>query len=280
MQSLMNVGITNLGDHRPHNYCMTSDLGIKALAVHPTDDPTTTPPDPNTDPNTIPNDDPITDTLPINSNVPAAHSSVVDHPTQLIHLPMQSNPDADAVNHYNITPYTLHQVYFSPHWYGHASEESFAFLGSPTTIHPTAGLELIEHNCRVLIDTITAGNPCAKLPRWRTRLRGGSLIQINDSTIASIANAISVFSHIPHQLRGTCRLLISTHELRDGLTAEGIPQIGLDQLNPHHFFNIPGNHSTDNPTSQSWDGGDLQYISRANKHTQGLRLKQSEISAT
>ncbi len=64
-----------------------------------------------------------------------------------------------------------------------------------------------------------------------------------------------------------------------GLTAKGIPQINLDQLNPApHFFNIPSNPCTDNPTThdQSCDGGVLQYISRAHKVlTWGVLLKQS-----
>ena len=191
------------------------------------------------------------------------------------------NPDASAVAHYDITRRDVEQIYFSPHHYGHAYEESFGFMGSPTVVHPTAGLELVETDGQVIIQGIASGTPCAKIPRWKTRLKNTSLLRINDTPITSISDARDALSNIPHTVRGICRLLVSASELRDGLTNEGLPQISLDQLNPRHFFNIPSNGTyTNNMLTtmirRSWDGGVLQYLTRAHKLTRGVLLKQSD----
>lgn len=75
-----------------------------------------------------------------------------------------SNPDASAVEHYGITGREMEQVYFSPHHYGHAFEECFTYMGSPTVVHPTAGLELKELDGQVFITNIALGTPCANPP--------------------------------------------------------------------------------------------------------------------
>ena len=193
------------------------------------------------------------------------------------------NPDALAVEHYNIQHSDIEQVYFSPHHYGHAYEESFAYMGSASTVHDTGGLELEELDGRVFIRDISLGTPCAKIPRWKTRLRNTCLLAINDIPITSITDAKSAISQLPTTHRGTCRLLVSSSELRDGLTNEGIPQISLDQLNPRHFFRVPSHTNQHLPNQtlatmihMSWDGGVKQYITRAHKLTRGVLLRQSD----
>ena len=193
-----------------------------------------------------------------------------------------SNPDASAVDHYDITTRDVTQIYCSPHHYGHTFEETFDYMGSATTVHPTAGLVLEEIDGRVFIRDISAGTPCAKIPRWKTRLRNTNLISINDSPISSIDDVKAHISTLPHTSRGLCRLIVTASELRDGLTNEGIPQVSLDQLNPRHFFRIPShtghnsNNTLVNMIRQSWDGGVLHYLTRANRLTRGVLLKQSD----
>ena len=200
----------------------------------------------------------------------------------MVHLTnLPNNTDASAVEHYDITRRDVEQIYFSPHHYGYAYEESFGFMGSPTVVHPTAGLELIERDGKVIITDIAAGTPCAKIPRWKTRLRNTCLERVNDTPITSISVAIDTFARIPHSTRGTCRLLVSASELRDGLSNEGLPQLSLDQLNPRHFFNIPSNGTYSNNMlatmiRRSWDGGVLQYLTRAHKLTRGVLIKQRD----
>ncbi len=185
------------------------------------------------------------------------------------------NTDAEMVDHYGITRTDIEQVYFSPNCFGHTFEETFSYSGDATLIHPTAGLNLTSSNDRVYITSITPGTPCAKIPRWRTRIKNTWLTRINDTDITSITDATHAFSVLPHTPHGSCRITLSSSELRDGLTNEGIPQLTLDQLNPRHFFNH-------NPISmpavvhKSTDGDVLHYITRASKLTRGVLLKQDD----
>ena len=82
------------------------------------------------------------------------------HPPTVNSTNIPTNPDASAVDHYDITRRDVEQIYFSPHHYGHAYEESFGFMGSPTVVHPTAGLELVETDGQVIIQDISLGTPC------------------------------------------------------------------------------------------------------------------------
>ena len=106
------------------------------------------------------------------------------------------------------------------------------------------------------------------------------LLSINGTPVSSIADAQCLFAALPTHPQGTCQLVLALSELCDGLTAEGIPHISLDQLNPRHFFHVPSHHSGYSNTAllhhiqHSWDGGVLHYLNRAHKLTWGILLKQ------
>ena len=182
----------------------------------------------------LPHQIPIDDDSSTSSSTTSLIADVGPTRALTVNVPTQ-NTDASVVDHYGITGRDLEQVYFSQHHYGHAFEECFAYSGSPTTIHPTAGMELRELNGRVIITDISIGTPCAKIPHWKSRLRNVCLLMVHDSPISTIAEVKSALA-VPSTSRGSCKLLLSSSELRDGLTYKGIPQISLDQLNPRHFF--------------------------------------------
>jgi hypothetical protein len=190
-----------------------------------------------------------------------------------------ANPDATAVDHYRITNRDIAQVYFSSHCFGNSADESFAYHGSATLLHPTAGLVLTMDNGRVLITSIENGTPCAKIPRWKSRLRNSWITHIEDTPVETIDDVKRILATLPDTTRGTCRFTVATPDIRDGLSNEGIPQLTLDQLNPRHFFHLqPDNvdHLSTNQVCKSWDGGVLQYVPRASKLTRGLLLKQHD----
>ena len=88
------------------------------------------------------------------------------------------NKDASAVEHYGITRRDVEQVYFSPHHFGHAYEEVFGFTRSPMTVHPAAGLELIE---KMVACTST-------MSRWAPRAlksHAGELVFVTPASCAS-----------------------------------------------------------------------------------------------
>ena len=290
---------------RPPAAQLLYDLGNAVVSTLPTTSTRTAPPTTHTQPSEdeciIPlNSTPSTphlpspdDTSPSPHHIPMdddASTSTSDEaslldigPTRALSVNIGTpNPDASAVDHYGITTKDLEQVYFSPHHYGHAFEDSFTYMGSPTTTHPTAGMNLREHDGRVFITDMALGTPCAKIPRWKSRLRNVCLLKINDTPVTSIADVTSALHALPTNTRGTCTILVSASEIRDGLTHEGIPQITLDQLNPRHFFRTmpstgyPSNNMLTYMIGQSWDGGVLQYITRSHKLTRGILLKQDD----
>ena len=121
-----------------------------------------------------------------------------------------------------------------------------------STVHATAGLELEEVDNRVFIRDIAAGTPCAKIPRWKTRLRNTCLLAVNGSSVTSISDVKAIISNLPPALTvalAGCWYLLPRYET--DLTNDGIPQLTLDQLNPRHFFKIPSHtgHNTRIPHS-------------------------------
>ena len=241
----------------------------------------TAPPDSGFPTSAIPITQPDDDAVSVTTTSSSESSNVIPL-LQVTTTTTTTNPDALAVDRFGISRDDVEQVYFSSHHFGYAFEDTFEYMGSASTVHPTAGLELEEVDDRVFIRNISPGTPCAKIPRWKTRLRNTCLLAVNGLTVHSISDVTSVISDLPPAHRGTCRLLVSASEIRDGLTNDSIPQLTLDQLNPRHFFKIPSHtgHHTNATLArmihQSWDGGVLQYITRAHKLTRGVLLKQSD----
>ena len=275
---------TTPSEPQPSNINPPSDVTPSVekdiIPISPGDPTTPSQPD-NPPPRAPPHQIPIDDD---SSTASSDNASIVDvGPTKAFTINLgTTNNDATVVDHYGITGRDLEQDYFSPHHYGHAFEECFTYMGSPTTVHRTAGLELREVDGRVFIMDMALGTPCAKIPRWKSRLRNVCLLSVNDSPITTIANVERALQALPTTSRGTCKILVTSSELRDGLTYEGIPQISLDQLNPRHFFRTtphngyPSNNMLMYMISQSWDGGVLQYITRSNKLTRGVLLRQAD----
>lgn len=108
----------------------------------------------------------------------------------------------------------------------------------------------------------------AKLPRWRSR-------------VLTIDDVIPTLTSLPQVSHGTCCLGLSSPELIDGLTSEGIPQLSLDQLNPCCFFHDPPNNLLSTlqlvaTVHRSWDGDVLQYLTTAHRLTHSILIKQAD----
>ena len=114
-------------------------------------------------------------------------------------------PDArtlasDVVTEYLIGPHDLATIYMSPDPYGQAFEQEIDLRKWDLTTHCTAGMRLLEKNGRLLLASIDASTPAARIARWRTHLRGAWLVSINGTPVESVhANSphqcILVFSH-------------------------------------------------------------------------------------
>ena len=133
-----------------------------------------------------------------------------------------------------------------------------------------------------MLHNMAKGSPCDKLKDWRSRLKGAWLISVNGIPVQSVADINTIFNNCLTSGIRECTLLFSHPYIRHGLTNEGIPQISLDQINPRrlfHGYTPPAPPlCTRNKIRQSWDGGVLQYITKAQRLTRGKLINQDDWS--
>ena len=127
-------------------------------------------------------------------------------------------------------------VYLSPDPYHEAFEEQLDLKRFSSDKHPTAGICLTHHDSRMLLAEMSPSTPAAKIPRWRSRLRGAWLIKVNDTMITCIHDLKKVFLKLDIDGATPCSLLFSHPTIKHGLTNDGIPQINMDQLNNRHLL--------------------------------------------
>jgi hypothetical protein len=79
------------------------------------------------------------------------------------------------------------QVYLSPTPYANSFEDTIDISRWVWTHQqPAAGIRMIQSNDRVFLAGMDLSTPAARVPRWRTRLRGAWIIQINGKVVSSI----------------------------------------------------------------------------------------------
>jgi len=144
--------------------------------------------------------------------------------------------------------------------------------------HPTAGLSFLERDGKVFLANMASGTPGAKIPRWRTRIRGAWLIKVGHHLVGSIKDVRDViatlhdtgFTHIP--------LLFSHPEIRPDISRRGLPIVSSapftqhihDQLNDCWDFATVNEHLRRVPSYQLVDdGGALNVTTRVMKLTRG-----------
>ena len=79
-------------------------------------------------------------------------------------------------------PQDIAQVYLSPHPYRSAFEESLVIGKSRLRGLPTAGMSLKNENGRLQLLDIKPSSPAARIPRWRSRIRGAWLVRYTVTT--------------------------------------------------------------------------------------------------
>ena len=152
---------------------------------------------------------------------------------------LQSNSDGDVVEEYGITRRDMAQVYISPHPYDDAFEEELMLRNFNSDVHPTAGFKFVTVTDRLIVEHISPSTHGAKIPRWRSRIKGAWLRKVGDVEVNNLKQAQAAFAALSKSNAKSCWLTFSHPEIKHGLTNDGIPQINIDQLNPRHMFNSP-----------------------------------------
>ena len=97
--------------------------------------------------------------------------------------------------------------------------------------HETVGLELAQSrdtDDQVLIMECKPGTPAARIPRWRSTLRGNVLLNLNGQPIDSIADAKTIIKQTP--TGSNIKLTIGMFDRVSMHTEQGVPMLYHDQL--------------------------------------------------
>jgi hypothetical protein len=90
----------------------------------------------------------------------------------------------------------------SPDPYGQAFKQEIDLRKWDLTTHRTAGMHLLEKNGRLLLASIDASTPAARIARWRTHLRGAWLVSINgtpvEESITDVSTTLAQHATSPH----------------------------------------------------------------------------------
>ena len=226
---------------------------------------------------------PTTPTVTLASTpIPAPGSPFAD---TCLHLP----PDTPAsqVTTYDITRNDIAQIYILPTPYHTAFEQALDIRKLDTDKHPTAGLSLVNLDGRLVLASINTSSPAARIPRWRTQLRGAWLIQVGDTTVHTHLDVRHALDLELSRNSKSCRLLFAHPEITHGLTNDGlphlthdmIPQLNIDQLSTRRAFDVT--HDDNTPRQPQThrlveDGEVMNLTTKVMKLTRGKLMKQND----
>ena len=147
-------------------------------------------------------------------------------------------------------------------------------------------MSLLQQNGRLIQAHMAPGTPAAKVPRWRTRLRGAWLIKINDTPVATIDDAKEVFCSLSDKGANSTHLLFAHPEVRPDVSRRGLPILSSEpftlfthaQLNDRWEFSTVASHLAKKPTYDLIDSGEvLNVVTRVMRLTRGKLLKQTRL---
>jgi hypothetical protein len=168
---------------------------------------------------------------------------------------------------------SFEQVYVSPTPYADAFEETIDISRWNWDVrHQAAGMRMIQVDERVFLAGMDPSTPAARIPRWRTRMRGAWIISVNGQQVNSITEVYRVVYQAVQEKKRQLSVILAHPEIKDGLSARGIPQVNVDQIHPQFTLNWDILERQRIPTAVS--GGVLNYV--FSKLTRGKLLKQKD----
>ncbi len=131
-------------------------------------------------------------------------------------------------------------IYLSPDPYGCAFEETLALRKWDLDKHPTGSLRFITKNGRLILASMDASTPGARVDKWCSRIRGAWLQSIDGNAVSTLDDVLREFGQISQTQAGTCILTFAHPEISPDISQHGLPiissvdyfsQFTHDQLN-------------------------------------------------
>ncbi len=197
----------------------------------------------------------------------------------------KSNIAADIVIEFMIGKQDISMIYLSPDPYHDAFEEEVDIRRFDLTKHRTAGLCLAQHDGRLFLGGIAKSTPCAKIPRWRSRIKSAWLIKIGPHTMTTIQEAQAAFATLSHAGTSRVILLFSHPIVRQDISHDGLPIVSSapftqavhDQLNNCWDFTTVAAHlCSGHPYQLIQDGDVLNCVTKAMKLTRRKLIQQTD----
>jgi hypothetical protein len=188
------------------------------------------------------------------------------------------------VNEFKVDQSSMDMIYMSPDPYHNAFNEVIDLHHFDLKKHSMAGLSFIEKNGCTILAHISSSTPGAKIPRWRTRLRGAWLIKIGNHHITSIHDAQKAFKAITSAGAMSAQLLFTHPEVHLDISCRG-SIISLEpfsllthaQLNDCWEFFTVAEHLCKEPTYELVDLGEvLNVVTQVMRLTRNKLLKQPD----
>ena len=197
----------------------------------------------------------------------------------------QKKTAAEVVSDYLINSEDMAMIYVCLDPYATIFEEELDLRKMNLARHPTAGLVLFEKDNRVLLASMAPGTPGARIARWRTRIRGAWLIQVDGTPVHSISDVKAAFTRLSCSNSPRCTLQFSHPEINPDISNKGLPvmspsdfsQFTHDQLNNRIDLLEDGLRTRRKRQYNIVDSGDvLNYNTRVMKLTRGKLLSQDD----
>ena len=123
--------------------------------------------------------------------------------------------------------------YMSPDPYFDAFDEVIDLRKFDLSKHRTAGLCLQPSKDRLYLGGMMPGTPGAKIPCWRSRLKGAWLIKIGEKVINTIEDAQLAFASESTTNPGLVTLLFSHPEVCLDVSYDGLPIMSWAPFSQH-----------------------------------------------
>jgi hypothetical protein len=121
----------------------------------------------------------------------------------------------------------------SPDPYFEAFNEIINLQKFDIQTHRTGGLSLLASDNRLILGGMAPGTPGAKIPCWRSRLKGAWFIKVGSTPVSTIAEAQDAFILAIALGSHVVTLLFSHPEIRQDILHDGLPIVSSAPFSQH-----------------------------------------------
>jgi hypothetical protein len=133
-----------------------------------------------------------------------------------------------TVSEYLIGTHNRAHIYLSPDPYGCVFDKTLDLHKWDLDKHHTGGLWFITKNGRLILASIDASSPGARIDKWHSRICGAWLQSIKGTKVSTLEDVHKEFVQLSWTHAGTCTLKFLHPEISPDISQHGLPIISRD----------------------------------------------------